>query len=167
MSFVGFLVKEKYENDFENILKRTINDGVIAINEKSISNVKNVHFETIVIDRNIKAEFEDDLNAIIKMARYLIINADKLDINKIRGLNVTIITYGFNNKSTITASSVEEDDMLICLQRNIEGINGKEIECQELKLCTEEKVEDAYLQMALSTIKLLYNYKIIVKKTKI
>ena len=48
-------------------------------------------------------------------------------------VELNVITFGFNPKSTITASSVE-DDILLCIQRNIKDIEGKTIEQQEMKI---------------------------------
>ena len=157
MSFIGFLVKKKDEKIFEKLLKDTILECPISINERSIFNIKNVHFETIVLDRNIKEGYESDLNEIIKSARYLIINIDSVDIAKIKNVDLTIITYGFSSKSTITASSVEDDGLLICLQRSIEGIYGQIVEPQEL--CIKDEIQNPYLKMAIGAMKLLYNRK--------
>ena len=160
MSFIGFLVKRKDEKNFRELLKNIICEEAIAINEKSISNIKNVHFETVIMDKNIIEARENDLNEIVKNVKYLIINADKVDMSKIKDANLTIITYGFNNKSTITASSVEDDNLLICLQRNIKGIKGNEIEPQEVKQDQDAKLKDSYLKMALVATELIYHQKI-------
>ena len=42
-----------------------------------------------------------------------------------------MITYGFNSKSTVTISSVKEDKILVCMQRDIEKSDGKIVEAQE------------------------------------
>ena len=44
---------------------------------------------------------------------------------------VKMITYGFNSKSTVTISSVKEDKILVCMQRDIEKSDGKIVEAQE------------------------------------
>ena len=53
-------------------------------------------------------------------------------IEPIINKNVNIITYGFNYKSTVTVSSNREENLVICIQRAINGIHGKEIEQQEI-----------------------------------
>lgn len=47
------------------------------------------------------------------------------------------ITYGFNSKATLTASSINDDSMVLCLQRTIVDLNGKEIEPQEFSISVE------------------------------
>ena len=42
-----------------------------------------------------------------------------------------------NQKSTVTASSVEEDNILVCLQRSIKDLESNIIEVQELKIKSE------------------------------
>ena len=46
-------------------------------------------------------------------------------------MNINVITYGFNSKSTVTTSSVNEENLLLCIQRTILNINNKKIEPQE------------------------------------
>ena len=53
-------------------------------------------------------------------------------------MKLNVITIGFNSKSTITASSVEEN-LLICLQRKIENINREVLEPQEIIVKIENK----------------------------
>ena len=67
---------------------------------------------------------------------FLIVNADdknifplldKISTNK----NAKLITYGFNNRACITASSVTNDDVQVCIQRGFTGIEGAEREPHE------------------------------------
>ena len=156
MTFVGFLFEKKDEKMFNsflnNYLKKTV---IIPINEKNIYNIRNIRFETIIIDRNIKCEF-DMLKRIINSSKYLIINSDKVNMEVFPKMDLTVITYGFGNKCTVTASSVEEENMLICLQRSIVNENNKKIEPQEIQINSNEIQENKYLNMAIETIKLIY-----------
>lgn len=43
-----------------------------------------------------------------------------------------LISYGHNSKATVTISSIEDGQIMICLQRAIEDINGNMIEPQEV-----------------------------------
>ena len=162
MTFIGFLAEKKDENHFESVLKKYLENingkaMTVAINEKSISNLKSIRFETIIIDRNIKAEFEKELKEILKASKYLIINADMVNIENFKEMNLTVITYGFGNKCTVTASSVEEENTLICLQRAIKNIKNNEIEPQEISTNARDTLDNQYLNMAVETVKLLYN----------
>lgn len=135
MLFIGIITDQKSENDIKRLLANNnflTENNVIFIREKNIDNIKNVHFDTVVINK----EFEktEELNKLLENAKNVIINIDTNIENK--GLNVVnsnIITYGFNSKSSITISSVTDDDVLIYLQRNICNNYG-EIEVQEIKI---------------------------------
>ena len=85
-----------------------------------------------------------------------------MDVNNnfdnIKDLNAIVITYGFNSKATITASSVEEDNTLLCIQRNIKTIRQKEIEQQEIAI--KNSSSNKYVDMVIGTICLLYQLKI-------
>ena len=121
MFFVGIITNQKNETYIKNELVRKMPlENIIFINDKNISNVKNIKFETIIIDAKIKNKFE--LRKILSNAKYIILNSDiELDINILNDLNLVVITYGFNNKSTFSVSSITENSMIICLQRIIFG----------------------------------------------
>ena len=70
---------------------------------------------------------------------------------------LNVITFGFNPKSTITASSVEED-ILLCIQRKIKDIEDKVIEQQEIKITSfQENIGiNTNNLIGISSIMLLY-----------
>ena len=135
MLFIGIITDQKSENDIKRLLANNnflTENNVIFIKEKNIDNIKNVHFDTVVINK----EFEkmDELNKLLKNAKNIIINMDtNIDNKELNIVSSNLITYGFNSKSSITISSVTDDDVLIYLQRNIYNNNG-EIEVQEIKI---------------------------------
>lgn len=135
MLFIGIITDQKSENDIKKLLMNNnflTENNVIFIKEKNIDNIKNVHFDTVVINK----EFEkmDELNKLLENAKNIIINMDtSIDNKELNIVNSNLITYGFNSKSSITISSVTDDDVLICLQRNIYNNYG-EIEVQEIKI---------------------------------
>ena len=135
MLFIGIVTDSKSENDIEQLLQKNNalkENNVIFIKEKNIDNIKNVHFDTVVINREFKKM--EELNKVLENAKNVIINMDTNgDNEEINVVNSNIITYGFNSKSSITISSVTDDDVLICVQRNIYNNYG-EIEVQEIKI---------------------------------
>lgn len=157
MIFIGIVTDTKSEN----YIKRIQNDNdifnkyhIIFIKEKSIDNIKNIKFETIIINR--KFNEEQSLNKLIAKSKYLIINEDiDMAISLLNDVSSNIITYGFNSKSTITMSSLTEDSIQICVQRNILS-KQNEIEQQEISLSKEAESE-AYDIMLLISILLVYN----------
>ena len=151
MVFIGIVTDSKSENSIEKLLsdnKFLIDNNVIFIKEKNIDNIKNVHFDTVIINNEFgKIE---ELNKILQNAKNIILNMDTVvkcvDLNII---NSNLITYGFNSKSSITISSVTDDEVLICVQRNIYNNYG-EIELQEIKIENNEKYNIYDLIMVLT-----------------
>lgn len=135
MLFIGIVTDSKSEHDIEQLLlKNNVlkENNVIFIKEKNIDNIKNVHFDTVVINREFNKMFE--LNKILANAKNVVINMDTNSDNSVINENEKkLITYGFSSKSNITISSVTDDDVLICVQRNIYNNYG-EIEVQDVKL---------------------------------
>lgn len=139
MFFIGIITNQKNETYIKKELS-SIEKNIIFINEKNINNIKNVKFETIIIDELIEKKLE--LRKIIENTKYLILNSDiEIDIELINDLKLTVITYGFNNKATFTVSSSEENSIIICLQRIIYSKNNDIIEPQEYKIEVPKNVE--------------------------
>lgn len=155
MPFIGVISEENVENCIHKQLvkKMKLNESsILFIKEKSIDNIKNIKFETIVMTR----EFKDikTLKKILENATYIIINTDIVkDLKFLGDIKATLITYGFNSKATITASSVGDDEIMICVQRNFKNKNGKTIELQEIK---EQTCENSNCTMAVAATLLIY-----------
>ena len=153
MFFIGIVREEKNEKHIKDILKQKIeNENVVFINEKNIENIKNIKFKIIVLNKGIDNK---NIKNILLNAEYLILNSDiNVKIDLIENLDLKVITYGFNSKSTVTASSVTEEEMLICVQRNIINIKGKKIEPQEINIEKDimlDNYDNMYI-MCLATI---------------
>ena len=162
MPFIGIIAKE---NDC-NFIKNTINKNaklnkfeVININIKNVENMKNVKFDVLVVNENI----EDMLNKslylenIIKKANYVIINSDIKNNLLLKNVTTNIITYGFNEKATITVSSVKEENVMFCVQRSITGINKNHVEEQEINIkIRKNNVKKIYNVLAIFTIFEIY-----------
>lgn len=160
MSFIGIVCENRNENYIKQILnKRLQNKTIIFFNEESIENLKNIKFETIIIMANNKKVFskKDILKNIVSKAKYLIINADEeINLDLLEDIRSNVITYGFNSKSTITASSVKEESVLLCVQRTIQDFNKLKIEPQEISI--EKLIPQLATNfiLGISTILLLY-----------
>ena len=137
MFFTGIITNQKNEL----YVKRKIgHENIIFIDDKNINNIKNIKFETIVIDNKLNSS--KDFRKILSNAKYILLNSDiVIDLKLLENLNLTIITYGFNNKSTFTVSSITENDMIICLQRIIYKADGNKIEPEEYRLKNEKDIE--------------------------
>lgn len=162
MPFIGIISDESVEN----FIRREILDelklresSVLFIKEKSIENIRNIKFETIIIARKFRKV--KLLKELLKNVKYVVVNSDiDTNLRLLDNVQAVVITYGFNSKATITASSVKEDEILLCIQRNIENKNGQKIDLQEIKV---EIKENPNCTMAIESVLLLYknNYNII------
>lgn len=156
MFFIGVVTNQKNESYIKNKLSKILPiENIIFITDKNILNVKNIKFETIIIDAKINNKVE--LRKILSTAKYVILNSDiDMNLEVINDLNLTVITYGFNNKSTFTVSSITENSIIICLQRIIFGKNGIEIEPQEYRFKIDKNIEK-YAIIASGIILILYS----------
>lgn len=158
MVFVGVIC---YEKDFKNIkshLYSKCNDiECIFVQDSNIVNLQNIKFDCFIIHeqmpilKNIGA-----LEKIFKGLKYLVVNSDKnTKLNILNGNRVNVITYGLNHKCTVTASSIQEDTVMIALQREILNKYGKVYEISEKKIEVEKDL-DIYSYMLIFIIEVLY-----------
>ena len=138
MFFIGIISEEKNEKYIKEMLKHNINNSnVIFINEKNIDNIKNVKFKIIVLNKEL---INKNLESILLNAEYLILNSD-INVKLVGNLNLKVITYGFNSKATVTASSITEEEMLVCIQRNIVDMYNNKFEPQEINIEKNELLD--------------------------
>lgn len=166
MSFIGIVSSKKF---FENIKNRILEEikgeaiNFVLINLKSIENIKNIKFETIIIEDNLKKfeNYQNSIEKICKTAKYLIINSD---INNDVTIKENTITYGLNQKAMVTVSSISETDILIYCQKVFKNRENQEIEIEERKVKRHEKTKlKTYEILILYTIFKIYNKNIIDK----
>ena len=162
MPLIGIIAKKK---DIQAIKKRVAKDNyeIIEINKESINNFKNIQFDYIIFLQGINLQDKEYIymKDIILKCKYLIINAD-LQMNSLQNVKIDkpikLITFGFNSKATITISSVKEQKIIVCIQRNIETISNKIIEAQEKEIqFKDEKMEKIYNELTVFIIKELHN----------
>ena len=164
MAFIGIIAESKNEAQIKRILDNNLNSPnkehtVVIINDKSIDNIRNIRFETIlVINLGEMTEKKEILNELFKNTKYLVINSD-IDNNLeiINNIKSNVITFGFNQKATITASSVEES-LMLCLQRKIIDINKNVLEPQEIqvKILNKKMSNNTNNSMGIASILLIY-----------
>ena len=161
MPLIGIIAKKKDVN----AIKRELNSDIelLEITEESISNFKNIKFDEIICieDINIKKEAYKYLSEMISKVKYLIINAD-VGMEFLKELKIKepmkLITYGFNSKATITISSVKEDKIIICIQRNIEKPDKEIIETEEKEIqISKQKTKKIYNNLVVFIIERLNN----------
>ena len=137
MSFIGIISNNK---SFEQLKERILqnenisNLSLININLKSIENIKNIKFETIIINNELEKfkEKKKIIDQICESSKYVIINTDMNPNYEILDkYKEKIITFGLNTKATVTISSISETGILICLQNNIKNIKSETLEVGE------------------------------------
>lgn len=157
MSFVGVICDTKFENYIRQTLKQLGNKNVIIFSNENIENLKNIKFEiVIVMSKHNISNKKEILKNIIENVKYLVINVDEeLDLDILKGMNLNVITYGFNSKSTITTSSVENENIMLCVQRNIKNCKGEEIEPQEISIQKTNAKMPTNITLGLATVLIL------------
>ena len=167
MHFIGiFSNHSEYEMIRQNIIKIVNRKDLelINISSKNIENMKNIVFETIVLchKENMNDEQKNVLNKLCSNCMFVIINADVFCNTKvISNKKTNCISYGLNQKSTITISSIQEEKAILSIQRNINNLEQKTIEMGEmgidLKKYNPNQIENI---LAIFTIYLIYDKEI-------
>lgn len=147
MISVGFIESDKKFTALE-IFNQICNLGKLDIVSYNISktDLSNNYYQTqklnvLVLDNSdyLKDKNVNDfLKNNVNEKGIIILNIDdKNNIKLIKGLNSVFITYGFDTKSSVTASSVQEieyfDEIQYCIQRTIPTLLGDKIEQQEFR----------------------------------
>ena len=156
MSLIGILTECNYSNYLKQNFKDKLDTSqIFFLKEKSIENLKNIKFQTVLIGKKVNQN-KNVIKDIIKNAEYLILNTDITDnLKLLDNLNIELITYGFNSKATITASSVDDNKIIICLQRAINSVFGVKIEPQEFEMNFSNEL-NTYDVMEITSLLLLY-----------
>ena len=160
----------------ENIIYDEGTNYILNLNGENIENIKNIKLDVVlIISEDMEFLKNEAIHNQIVNCKYLIINNDiPSNLELAYALNNIILTYGFNLKSTITTSSIDEfsGNIIVCTQRNIETINDFTIEPQEINISTNNMnditTNDAYSIMAVVTCMLIFgitNIKILNQNT--
>ena len=95
MACIGIVADKNSEQEIEKILLEKSKEynnifTIIIINEKSINNIKNIKFETILIYKNI-IKSEDVFKQILLNTKYLILNSDiEKPLKIVENIDITI-----------------------------------------------------------------------------
>lgn len=164
MPLVGIIAKKR---EFQAIKKelQDCNIELIHLNKKTIMNVNKILFEEIIIveDINLIPSEYKFMNEVVLKTKYLIINAD-IEINIFKYITiekpVKVITFGFNTKATISISSVNDERIIVCLQRNLEMVDNRIIESQEKEIkIVKDTNRKIHNKLVVFIIKELHNIK--------
>ena len=126
MLHIGLISRNK---NIELIKELSLYENVQAFNIKREENLEDKKIDVLVLEDLIVSK--EVLEKIVKNIKYLIIQDNINDIQFNLDKEINIITFGFNHKSTVTVSSVTEEDIVICIQRIINSINNNLIQPKE------------------------------------
>ena len=164
MHFIGIFSNHlEYEMIKQNIIKIVNRKDLelIHISSKNIENLKNIVFETIVLchQKNINDEQKNILNKFCSNSMFIVVNADVFCNTKmISNKKINCISYGLNQKSTITISSIQEEKAILSIQRNINNLEQKTIEMGEVEIDVGQyKPNQIENILAIFAIYLIYN----------
>ena len=167
MHFIGiFSNHSEYEMIKQNIIKIVNRKDLefIHISSKNIENMKNIIFETIVLCNQEKMDHVQKtiLNKICSNCMFIIVNADVFcNTEIISNKKTNCISYGLNQKSTITISSIQEDKAILSIQRDIKNLQQKTIEMGEISIDLEQyKRKNIENLLAIFTVYFIYSQEI-------
>ena len=167
MTFVGIISDNKsFQVLNENIDTQDYN--LIQINNKSIDNIKNIKFEMIIINKELKSLEEKKLiiDTLCMNSKYILLNTDlNKEFNFGQKCKEKIITFGLNHKASVTISSITESSILIYLQRNIKDKNDKLIEVGEKQVKINKDNKIKVYEILIIYIFLILNNEPIILKT--
>ncbi len=171
MTFIGIISDCKSFETIKEYLKNTLklNCNLIHINKNSIENVKNIRFETIIIDSELSKLKQEKiiLENLFKYAKYIIINTDiNLKFEELNISKANIITYGLNSKAMVTVSSITDTNILVYLQKELKDCNGKSIEVGEQSIKITENKKLKIYEILIIYIVFLMNNKPIIHQTQ-
>lgn len=152
MPFIEIITDLKSQAQLSKIInKESVNNcEIMYIREKNIENIKNIRLDTLVLNQTIdKIEI---IQKIVNNTKNLVLN---IDLNENNFEDVNLISFGYNSKSDITISSIEEDEVLICIQNTITSIYGRKIEPQEIKVNVKSDI-NVYNIMIIIALTALY-----------
>jgi len=95
--------------------------------------------------------------------RIFIMNPDQKDILAYAAnSHAILITYGFNSKVCVTASSVMENEIQICVQRDLPTLSGGNVDQQEFGVSVDTELSSPENQLAAITAALVAGVQVMV-----
>ena len=136
-SLLQRIFQEKGGMGRDSLYKITENEGhsIVSFDEKSLS------VPVWILQENWEQADPAHNSADAMRDEYccLIVNADTVRVSALRGHQGGLITYGFNPRTSVTASSVADGAVQVCIQRGFRSLSQRTFEPQEFKaLCPPE-----------------------------
>lgn len=132
----------------------------IAINEAASLDAFQGEFDILIINNNLKKQSQESLIKSGISSKVTIINSDEKNIYKSLNNSKSIITYGFNNKACVTASSVSESSVLFCIQRVLHTLSGNTVVQQEFSISVKDTEDNIHSILAAVTSALIDDFSV-------
>ena len=136
MAVIGIITKSNNIIEIEKTLEKygIHEKNIVIISKHTIENIKNVKFDIIIIFDQI--EDDDILKKVLDSSKYLIINTDFKENMKLLDMaeDQYVISFWFISRASITIISYENDVIILDLHREIDNLEKKKLESQEIKL---------------------------------
>ena len=111
---------------------------IAIVNEENVKKYINEEIDMLIIeDEIVQTKY---LEQLCNHSKYILLQ-DNVNLNIKLEKNSNVITFGFNHKSTVTVSSITEEKIIICVQREIKSLKNKLIEPQELIIKNEKEYD--------------------------
>lgn len=111
---------------------------IAIVNEENVKKYINEEIDMLIIeDEIVQSKY---LEQLCNHSKYILLQ-DNVNLNIKLEKNSNVITFGFNHKSTVTVSSISEEKIIICVQREIKSFKNKLIEPQELIIKNEKEYD--------------------------
>ena len=89
----------------------------------------------------------------------ILVNSDvKIDSNLFYEINAYVISYGFNKRATVTIVSCEQDELILDIQREINGLNNIKIDSGEIKVLVNYPKRYLYEGVVCEIVRKIYGY---------
>ncbi len=143
------------------VIKEVLEKNIPNINIKFIESDDEGFFDIIVLNNEVDFEFKS------LRCQYMLIDGDlnSFFINYIKSKVITsyIITYGSNQKATVTYSSIHSEEMAeyqVCIQREFKNFKDDLIYQQEFLIECINKEINSNEVLLISIIQLLINFEV-------
>ena len=81
----------------------------------------------------------------LKSGAVALVNTDGVPLSALLGFDGQIVTFGFNSRACVTASSIADGNIQVCIQRSMLTLNGDVLQEQEFPVSMPSRDPSAVL----------------------
>lgn len=110
--------------------------NVMIITNENIYKYAKQKIDILIIEDEI--EESKDFKTLCNQAKFIMLQ-DSVNLEVKLNQDITVVTFGFNHKSTVTISSIDNEKVIICVQRKIKGLKKQVVEPQEIVIENQDE----------------------------